>query len=200
MLITDRQWKDTGMARDIDLNSLEGAMGRIQSNWIWFLAFGLGLVLLGLVAFANLFVTTLATIFVLGMLMLAAGIAHIVLAIRSRNSSRFWVWLVSGLLYAAAGLLVIVNPLLASTVITLFVALALLVAGVGRLWAGLGSSADREKIWFIVSGVLTMLTGVLIATGWPVNSLWVVGLFLAVDLLIQGFAYASFGLALRTAK
>lgn len=188
------------MARDIDLNSLKGAMGRIQSNWIWFLAFGLGLVLLGLVAFANLFVTTLATIFVLGMLMLAAGIAHIVLAIRSRNSSRFWVWLVSGLLYAAAGLLVIVNPLLASTVITLFVALALLVAGVGRLWAGLGSSADREKIWFIVSGVLTMLTGVLIATGWPVNSLWVVGLFLAVDLLIQGFAYASFGLALRTAK
>ncbi|MBC9176811.1 HdeD family acid-resistance protein [Roseomonas ludipueritiae] len=175
-------------------------MGRIQSNWIWFLAFGLGLVLLGLVAFANLFVTTLATIFMLGILMLAAGIAHIVLAIRGRNSSRFWVWLVSGLLYAAAGLLVIVNPLLASAVMTLFIALALLVAGVARLCVGLGSSAGREKIWFIASGVLTMLTGLLIATGWPVNSLWVVGLFLAVDLLIQGFAYASFGLALRTTK
>ncbi|WP_424140574.1 HdeD family acid-resistance protein [Roseomonas chloroacetimidivorans] len=188
------------MATVSDLHSLEGALGRIRSNWLWFIALGIGLVLLSLVAFANLFVTTLATIFMLGILMLAAGVAHILLAIRGRKSRRFWAWMLSGLLYTAAGILVIANPLLASTVTTLFIAVALLVAGAGRLWVGLDSSAGRDKAWFVVSGVLTMLTGLLIATGWPVNSLWVVGLFLAIDLLIQGCAYASFGLALRTAK
>lgn len=51
--------------------------------------------------------------------------------------------------------------------------------------------------WFVAGGIVTILAGLVIAFGWPVNSLWVIGLFLGLDLLVQGRAYIAFGLALR---
>ena len=49
----------------------------------------------------------------------------------------------------------------------------------------------------MVAGVLTVLAGIVIAVGWPVNSVWVLGMFLAIDLMFQGWSYIAFGLALR---
>jgi len=57
----------------------------------------------------------------------------------------------------------------------------------------------KGRGWLIVSGVLTLILGGIIAAGWPVNSLWVLGLFLAIDLLFAGIAYVGFGTALRSA-
>jgi uncharacterized membrane protein HdeD (DUF308 family) len=51
--------------------------------------------------------------------------------------------------------------------------------------------------WVLVSGIITALAGVVIALGWPVNSLWILGLFLACDLLLQGWSMLAFGLAVR---
>jgi uncharacterized membrane protein HdeD (DUF308 family) len=44
---------------------------------------------------------------------------------------------------------------------------------------------------------VTALAGVVFLLGWPVNSLWLLGLFLAFDLAMQGWALIAFGLALR---
>ena len=51
--------------------------------------------------------------------------------------------------------------------------------------------------WIVAAGIVTILAGLVIATGWPVNSLWVIGLFLGIDLLFQGWSYIAIGLALR---
>ncbi len=42
--------------------------------------------------------------------------------------------------------------------------------------------------WIMFAGAITALAGLTIAAGWPVNSLWILGLFLAIDLLMQGWA------------
>jgi uncharacterized membrane protein HdeD (DUF308 family) len=49
----------------------------------------------------------------------------------------------------------------------------------------------------VAAGVVTLLVGILIALRWPVNSLWVLGLFLAIDLVFQGWTFIAFGLALK---
>jgi uncharacterized membrane protein HdeD (DUF308 family) len=51
--------------------------------------------------------------------------------------------------------------------------------------------------WIVAGGVITALAGFVVALGWPVNSLWVLGLFLAVDLLVQGWTLIAFGLGIR---
>lgn len=51
--------------------------------------------------------------------------------------------------------------------------------------------------WLMAGGVVTTLAGIVFILGWPVNSLWLLGLFLAFDLAMQGWALIAFGLALR---
>jgi uncharacterized membrane protein HdeD (DUF308 family) len=51
--------------------------------------------------------------------------------------------------------------------------------------------------WLLAAGIITILLGLMIAMGWPVNSLWVLGLFLAIDLVFQGWSFIAIGLALK---
>lgn len=49
----------------------------------------------------------------------------------------------------------------------------------------------------VIGGLVTLLAGLIIAAGWPVDSLWILGLFLAVDLVMQGLASIAFGVLAR---
>jgi uncharacterized membrane protein HdeD (DUF308 family) len=52
-------------------------------------------------------------------------------------------------------------------------------------------------IWVVLSGVVTLLLGLMILTRWPVSSLYVLGLFLGIDLVIAGAGWIGIGLGLR---
>jgi hypothetical protein len=51
----------------------------------------------------------------------------------------------------------------------------------------------RERPWVRValSGVITLLPGLLIQAGWPVNSLCILGLFLSFDLIVAGASWTG---------
>ena len=64
---------------------LEQSGTEIRSKWGWFVAFGVALDLLGLFAFANLFTATVASVYLIGTLMIVAGLAQIVNAFQVRR-------------------------------------------------------------------------------------------------------------------
>ena len=68
-----------------------------------------------------------------------------------------------------------------------------------RIWIGFTSKSLEGWGWVVAAGVVTTLAGLIISSGWPVNSLWMLGLFLAIDLIFQGITYIAFGLGLRRA-
>lgn len=45
---------------------------------------------------------------------------------------------------------------------------------------------------------MTLLLGVIILFGWPGNSLWILGMFLGIDLVFQGWTYVVLGIGLKT--
>ena len=106
-------------------------------------------------------------------------------------------WVLSALLYLAAGVLAFVNPILTSAVLTLLMACALLVSGLFRIWVAFDSRHESGWGWLLAGGIVTALAGLVFLIGWPVNSLWLLGLFLAFDLAMQGWALIGFGFALR---
>jgi uncharacterized membrane protein HdeD (DUF308 family) len=55
----------------------------------------------------------------------------------------------------------------------------------------------RHWGWVLFDGVVTLLLGVMIWRQWPLSGLYVVGLFLGVNLLISGAGYVSLGLSVR---
>jgi uncharacterized membrane protein HdeD (DUF308 family) len=161
---------------------------KLHERWAWLLGLGLLLILFGVIAFANLFAATVASVFYIGMLMLIAGMAHLFHAFQVKGWEHGLSWGLSGFLYTVAGLLAFWNPALTAVVLTLLMAVALVVAGIVRIWVGLRLRPMRNASWLILGGVVTTLAGMIIALGWPVNSLLVLGAFLAVDLIIQGCA------------
>src|SRR5690606_38512867 len=173
------------------------AFARLRSNWGWFVVIGIVLLVLGVLAFANLVIATVASVYFVGAMMLVGGAIQIVLAFRTRGWGRFALWLLGGILYALAGIVAFVDPLLASLALTLILAVSLIAVGVLRLWIGFEARPESGWGWIVAAGVVTLLTGIVIAIGWPVSGLWVLGLILAIDLIIQGWSHIAFGLALR---
>lgn len=173
------------------------AVAEVRSKWGWFVALGAVLLILGLIAFGNVLFATLVSVLYIGIMMTIAGIAHILEAFQVRRWGPFLAWLLSGLAYAAAGLLVFYNPVLAAEAMTLALAIILAIAGVLRLGAAVRARPATGWVWLAISGALTILVGVLIAIGWPVSTLWVLGLFLAIDLTFLGLSTLAFGFTLK---
>lgn len=178
-------------------DALKNAIGSTRDKWGWFVALGVLLLIFGGIAFGNLFIATVASVYMIGWLMLFAGVVEIIHAFGVKTWGRFFYWLLSGLLYAVAGFFAFYNPLLASTVLTFLLAVALVASGLLRLWVGYQHWSEKGSGWIVTAGAVTALAGLVIAMHWPVNSLWVLGLFLAVDLVFQGWSFIAFGLALK---
>ena len=101
-------------------HSLGEAVERLRGKWAAITAFGVLLVVLGFAALVFSLVATIVTVTLNGVLFLIAGGAEIGIGMHARDWGRFFLWVVGGLVYIAAGVLCIVNPILASTIADAF--------------------------------------------------------------------------------
>lgn len=186
------------MIETVDIRSEVTTQWHPYRAWGWFVALGLGMALLGLLAATNLAVATVATMFYISVMMLFAGSLQIVQAFMIRQWRWFVFWLIGGLIYLAAGAAILVDPLLAATLMTIALAVLIGCSGLLLLWIALNERANG-RVWLGVSGIARIGAAAVIAAGWPTNAIWVLGLVLSVDLLVQGTALTLFGLALKSA-
>lgn len=181
------------------VGSATGTASEMHAKWKLFVALGAILLLFGIIAALNIFWATIATVYYVGILMIGGGGIHIAQVFQVKAWRETVTFGLSGLLYLAAGVLAFVNPVLTSTVLTLLMAFALLIAGIFRIAAALRMRPQKGSGWVLAGGIVTLLAGIVFLIGWPINSLWLLGLFLAFDLAAQGWALIALGLALRKA-
>jgi uncharacterized membrane protein HdeD (DUF308 family) len=179
-------------------DALKGRIGELRSKWGWFVGLGIVMLIVGVIALGNLLAATVASVFLVGIMMLIAGGFEIAHAFGVKTWGGFFWWLLSGLLYAIGGLIAFNNPLLASAVLTLLLAASLVASGVVRAWIGYKHWSAKGSGWIITAAIITALCGLVIAIGWPTNSLWVLGMFLAIDMIFQGWTAIALGFALKS--
>ncbi|NYT63339.1 HdeD family acid-resistance protein [Alcaligenaceae bacterium] len=182
------------------MKKITNALNALRARWGWFVGIGIALVVLGTIALVHTLAATLVSVIFVGTLMLIGAIGQLIQAWRVKNWSGFLVWSLSGLLYAAAGVVAIVNPFAGAAMLTLLLGATLIGAGAFRLWVWFGNRGQQGWGWLAFSGLITFATGILIAIGWPANSLWILGLLLGFDLLFQGWSLLFAGLALRKSR
>jgi uncharacterized membrane protein HdeD (DUF308 family) len=168
---------------------------RAKSGWI--VALGVVYVIAGLVALGSVVFATVVTVFIVGVMMLIAGVAEVINSFQIKSWGKFLLWLVLGLLYILAGFITFENPLLAAAVLTLFLGFTLIVSGIMRTVLGFSMMAGTPWIWVVLSGVITFLLGLVIVVHWPVSGLYILGLFLGIDLVIAGASWIGIGFGLR---
>jgi uncharacterized membrane protein HdeD (DUF308 family) len=169
----------------------------LRSSWGWLLALGVALIILGLLAITFSLIATLATMVMFGILLLLGAGAQIANAIWSRRWRGFFLHLLISILYFIVGLLLLEHPIPAAAGLTLVVAAFLLVEGLIRIVV---SVVERFPAWgwSLLNGVISFILGLMIWRQWPWDALWVIGLFVGIDMLFSGWMWVMLALAVRS--
>jgi len=165
------------------------------ARWVFFVL-GLISVLVGFTAIGSTFIATLASVKVFGVLLLVAGITEVVHAVMVRNLRGFALHLLSAVLYLIAGLFMLEDPIRAAAVLTLFLSASFLVGGFLRIVFSLVVRFPSWP-WVLLNGAVDLILGVLIWREWPESSLWVIGLFVGIELLFHGWSWMILALTVQ---
>jgi uncharacterized membrane protein HdeD (DUF308 family) len=172
-------------------------LDRLRGKSGWIIVLGVVYAIAGFVALGSVITATGVSVFVVGIMMMIAGVAQVINAFQVKTWGGFFLWALLGALYIIAGFATFENPVLAAAVLTLTLGVALIASGIARITLAFGLKAQMPWIWIVVSGVITLLLGSMILAHWPVSSLYVLGLFLGVDLVFAGTGWIGLGLTLR---
>jgi uncharacterized membrane protein HdeD (DUF308 family) len=171
---------------------------RLSHCWAWFLILGIALVVVGTVAIVASFIAGLATVLFFGFMLLAGGVVQIVNAFLARSWRGFALHLLLGILHLVVGGLMIEKPDRVLEVLTIMLAVAFVIAGTARiLYALIDRFAGWE--WVLLNGAIALLLGILIWRGWPESSTWVIGTFVGIDLIFNGWSWVMLGLLVKNA-
>lgn len=160
-----------------------------------FLILGIILVILGCLAVgASIYATVISIVF-LGCVLLFGGVVLFLDSMAYwRRKKGFVLHFLISLLYLVAGFMLVVNPLAASIPLTLLLGIFYVMAGVFRLTFSSALQAPHWG-WGWLNGALSLLIGILIIMSWPASSLFIIGLFVGIDLLFSGWTYIMFSFA-----
>jgi uncharacterized membrane protein HdeD (DUF308 family) len=176
---------------------LRHGLHALRGNWFWFVILGVALVVLGLIAMGSTVVASLAMAVAIGTLLVLAGAVEALGAFWCRGWSGFFLHLLSGVLSIVVGLMFLRAPVNALAALTLLVACFLMVGGIFKIVAAV-SYRFASWGWPLFSGIIDLLLGFLIWQDWPESALWVIGLYVGINLLFRGFNWIALGLAVRS--
>ena len=188
-------------ASDILRNPQAGSeTAPLRAKWGWIVALGVVYMLAGLVALGSVVMATVASVLVVGVMMIIAGVAEVISAFQIKSWGKFLLWVLLGVLYIVGGFVAFENPLLAAALLTLILGASLVASGIMRIFLAFSMKRESPWIWVLLSGVITLLLGLLILARWPVSSLYILGVFLGIDLVMAGAAWIGLGFGLRRAR
>lgn len=168
----------------------------LGQRWSWALALGIALIVLGLLALGSATMFTLGSVVALGIILMIGGVAQAIHGFRTRRWQGVLLSILAAILYFIVGLMMFVHPAMGAMALTLLIASFLLVVGLFRIASALTLRFEHWG-WLLASGVLTTILGIIVWSTWPVSSLWVIGTFLGIELLVNGAAWVSMAIMAR---
>jgi uncharacterized membrane protein HdeD (DUF308 family) len=172
----------------------------LRAKWGWIVALGVVYLIAGFIALGSVAMATVVSVLVVGIMMIVSGVAEVISAFQIKSWGKFLLWALLGVLYIVAGFVTFQNPLLAAVLLTLILGASLVVSGIMRIFLAFSMKREAPWIWVVLSGVITLLLGVLVLLRWPVSSVYILGLFLGIDLIMAGAGWIGLGLGLRRAR
>ncbi|MGH7101283.1 MAG: HdeD family acid-resistance protein [Acetobacteraceae bacterium] len=172
----------------------------IRSKWGLFVALGIGLIVLGVIAWLDVVSVTIAGTILIGALLLIGGIFQVIHAFMTREWAGFLFGLFCGVLAFIAGILIMREPVRGALVLTIVITALLAVGGITRIVLAFRHRGMSRWGLLLLSGIVSLGVAALLYAELPWSGLWVLGTLIAVELVIQGIAWLSFGLALRKAR
>ncbi len=171
---------------------------QIRENAPWYYAFGIALIILGIVALSSTVGITLASVFVFGAIIFIGGLIEFVHSFWSKRLGDFFLGLFAGILGMIVGGIMFLNPTLSALSLTLILGIYFVADGIFRTIVAVLYRPPHYG-WLILNGIVTLLLGILVLAQWPYSGLWVIGLFIGIDMIMSGWSLIAAALIARNA-
>ena len=187
-------------------------------KWGWLLALGILITALGVIGLGMTYWLTIVATVWLGAFALIGGIAQIVDAFHHKGWKSITWHVVIGVIYVIAGVVLIATPVTSAFWLTLFIAISLAVTGIMRIVMAF-QIREKGRIWIAVllSGLISVILGIMIygtivpptaealATTegqleWLRSWGWIIGLFVAIEFIMEGAALIAIALGVKKAQ
>src|SRR5262249_58506031 len=178
---------------------MRGALARaetqIAAHWIGYVVLGIVLVLVGMAAIAFPFLSTIAAKIALGWIFVFSGVAIIVHAFSAGDWRGFFWNLLIGLLHLIVGGYLALLPLTGILTLTILIAALLIADGLLEVGMALRLRPQEGWGWILLSGLVAIAAGLLIALQLPNSSTWTIGLIVGIKMIFAGWAFITLALA-----
>lgn len=161
------------------------------------LLMGIAMMVIGALAVTTPAVAGTAVVLVIGGLLLVAGIIQLVQGLRTEGWASKLFPSILGLVTALAGLAVLGHPLLGLTYLTLVLAVYFVIEGIWKIITTFSYRTVTGWPLMLISGLVSLVLGILIWRQWPVSGIWAVGVLVGIDLLMTGVSMIALAINLR---
>ena len=170
----------------------------IYAHWKLFLAEGIVMMVLGLLAIALPNIATLATTILIGWLFFVGGIFRAISVLQHRQMPGFAWSLATAVLAILLGLVLALQPIAGVATLTIALIVFFVLEGIAAI---LIAVEHRKHIpswgWVLFSGLVDLLLAYLIWQGWPSSAGWAIGLLVGVNMVFVGLSLIMTALAAR---
>ena len=183
-------------------NINDEVFGELKKHWAWMLSLGIVMLILGVIGLGMTVLFNEIVVMYFGFLLLFGSGVQLMQAFRAEAwKGRVWHVLIA-LVYIVGGIIAVTEPVIAGMTLALLIAWTLIVIGMLRLFMALQMRGANGWLWTLLGGVLSVVLGVMIINEWPQSGLWVIGLFVAIEILFAGWSQIMIALAAKnyTAK
>ena len=177
--------------------SLTSAATDLSRSRGWLIAGGILSIFVGFSAIGSPLLFSLVIAQFLALVALVSGVISLALAIFGKHKGHRVMQALSGLIRIAAGIALLHCITTSVLVITLIFAIFLIVEGVLVSVTALTMRDTPGWVWMLVSGLASLVLGVMVYNHWPSDSAAILGLFFGINLLFNGSSLLALGLAAR---
>jgi uncharacterized membrane protein HdeD (DUF308 family) len=158
---------------------------------------GVLMLVLGAVAIVVPAVASVATAIFIGWILVIASAFELANAMAVEHGGRRALRAVLAVLTFAAGFYLLVAPLDGVFTLTVILVIWFMATGTARVIVGIAERGLPGWGMTVVSGVISIVLGVLIAEKLPSSADWAIGLIVGVDLFFAGITLTSLAYTLR---
>jgi uncharacterized membrane protein HdeD (DUF308 family) len=171
----------------------------LRAHWRLFLAQGVIMIILGILAVAAPVWATFAVDIYVGWLFLISGVIGLVAMFSARNFPGFLWTFATALLFVVVGGLLLSKPAEGALSLTIVLTAFFIVEGIFQAVAALiyRDGMPGTWGWMLVSGLADLVLAAVIISGWPGSVAWVLGLLVGINLLTSGWAIVMVALGAR---
>lgn len=171
-----------------------------MSNWIIMLIVGILSLVAGIVALANPFAASITATLLAGWSFFILGIIQVVAALRADGAGAKVVGVLLGLVALIIGINLVAEPLRGVVTLTMVAGIMFLASGIFKAWIGFSGAQGPLRSALMISGLVSIILGVMVLANFPQSAAVVLGILLAVELLSNGVSAIALALLTRRAR